>query len=221
MSDLILRIPNHGYSISDVIFVSWLNANFYIRDADNDPSIAQNSFKISTDDSDNNIVPFTETITEGFVREVDTSAEVTIITGLEHLEGETVKLTSSGAVITTEVVSSGSITLPINKVSTYAVGKNYISTLQPMDLDIEGTGLSTTKRIHKVFVDLDETIGGTVGPSMDNQENIPTGSSPFTGFKEISYPGGYSRDTDITIRQPEPLPMTVLSITYELGASND
>ena len=220
MSDLILYIPNHGYSISDTIFVSWLDANFYVRDADNDPSIDVDSFKISTDDSDDNLVQFSETITDGFVREVDISAGVTTITGLEHLEGETVKVTAGGLVVATETVSNGSITISTD-VFTYAVGKNYISTLQPMDLDIEGTNLSTTKRIHRVFVNLNNTIGGTVGPSIDKQESIQTGDVPFTGFKKIPIPGGYTRDTNITIQQSEPLPMTVLSIVYDLAASND
>jgi hypothetical protein len=37
----------------------------------------------------------------------------------------------------------------------------------------------------------------------------------------VAISGGYSRETDVTIRQNEPLPMTVLSITHILGASND
>ena len=213
MPDLILYIPNHGYSDDDLVYVSWLDANYYVSAKDN------NSFKLATASGGSTLIQFSETLTDGFVRETS-GVGITIITGLEHLEGMTVKITAGGRVVGTEVVSSGQVIIT-KEIFTYSAGMNYISTLQPMDLDIEGTGLSTTKRIHKVFVDLDETIGGTVGPSMDNQENIPTGSSPFTGFKEISYPGGYSRDTDITIRQPEPLPMTVLSITYELSASND
>ncbi len=220
MSDLILYIPNHGYSISDTIFVSWLDAVFYVRDEDNDPSVDADSFKISTDDSDDNLVQFSETITDGFVREVDVSAEITTITGLEHLEGETVKITSGGRVVGTETVSDGQIIIA-EAVVTYSAGLNYISTLQPMDLDIEGTDLSTTKRIHRVFVNLNDTIGGTVGPSVDKQESIQTGSVPFTGFKTIPIPGGYTRDTNITIQQAEPLPMTVLGIAYDLGASAD
>ncbi len=220
MPDLLLYIPNHGYSISDTIFVSWLDANFFVRDPDNDPLINADSFKISTDDSDSNLVQFSETITEGFVREVDIATGVTTITGLEHLEGETVKVTSGGSVVATETVSSGSITLS-EDVFVYAVGKGYESTLVPMDLDIEGTGLATTKRINRAIVNLHETIGGKMGRDTDHLEDIPTGSSLFSGFKEIDISGGYSRDTDITIKQTDPLPMTVLSITYDLGASRD
>ncbi len=220
MPDLLLYIPNHGYSISDTIFVSWLNANFFVRDEDNDPAIDAHSFKISTDDTDSNIVQFTETITDGFVREIDVDAGVTTITGLEHLEGQFVKVTSGGAVVAAGVVSSGSI--PLSKeVFAYAVGKGYESTLVPMDLDIEGTGLTTTKRINRAFVNLFETIGGTVGPDSSRQESTGTGTTLFTGPKTIPIPGGYTRDTDITIKQTDPLPMSILSVSYDLGASAD
>ena len=219
MSDIILYIPNHGYSISDTIFVSWLDANFFVRDPDNDPSIATDSFKISTDDSDGNIIQFTETITEGFVREV-TETGVTTITGLEHLEGETVKVTSGGSVVATETVSGGSISLT-SAVFTYAVGKSYTATLIPMDIDLEGTGLSTTKRPNRVIINLNETIGGRIGQDTSAMVNIPDVDTLTTDFREISLPGGYTRDTDVVVQQTLPLPMTLLSLTYDMGASRD
>ncbi len=219
MPDLILRIPNHGYSISDFIAVSWLDGNFYVRDPDNDPSIASGSFKISTDDSDDNLVQFTETITDGFVREV-TETGVATISGLEHLEGETVKVTSGGKVVATETVSSGSISLP-GSVFTYAVGKTYTATLVPMDIDLEGLGLAATTRINRTFVNVHETIGGKIGPDINHLEDIVSGTALTTGFKKVSIPGGYARDTDINIQQAEPLPITVLSLTHDIGGSRD
>ena len=66
-----------------------------------------------------------------------------------------------------------------------------------------------------------ETIGGTIGPDASRQEDIPTGTTLATGFKEISIPGGYKRDTDITAKQTNPVPMTILSLNYDLGASAD
>jgi hypothetical protein len=149
----------------------------------------------------------------------DTGGDTTI-TGLDHLEGETVQILGDGLVQATKVVSGGEITAE-TAATKYQVGLGYTSTLVPMDLDIEGTNLSTTKRINRAMVDLNSTIGGEIGPDLQHLESIPTGTSLFTGFKVIAIPGGYSRDTDITIRQTEPLPMTVLAITYDLGASND
>ncbi len=219
MPDLIINIPNHGLSIGDTVYVSWLDANFFVRDPDNDPSIAANSFKISSTDDDLNLVQFTETITDGFVREVTISG-VTTITGLEHLEGETVKVTAGGALVATEVVSSGSISVQ-SAVFTYAVGLGYEATLVPMDLDLQGAGLSLTTRVNRIIVNLDETIGGKIGPDINHLEDIPTGTSLFTGHKEVSNPGGYARGASVTVKQSEPLPMTVLSLTYDIGASRD
>ena len=93
MADLIFYIPNHGYIESTT--VTWLDANYFVRDPDTD------SFKISTTDDDLSLVQFTETITDGFVREVDTSAGTTTITGLEHIEGELAKVVASGIVVFT------------------------------------------------------------------------------------------------------------------------
>jgi hypothetical protein len=220
MPDLIYYIPNHGYSIGDTIYESNLDANFFVRDPDNDPAIDTNSFVLSTTDDDLNIVQFTTTITDGFVREVDTSLGTTTISGLEHLEGETVKVTSGGAVVATEVVSSGSITLS-SDVFIYAAGKGYNATLIPMDMDIEGTGLTTTKRPNRVIVNLFETLGGKIGQDVNTLVNIPDVDTLTTDFREVSLPGGYTRDTDVVVRQSDPLPITVLSLSYDLGASRD
>jgi hypothetical protein len=213
MADLIVYLPAHGYSDDDTIYVSWLDSNYFVASKDT------NSFKISSTAGGGNLVQSSGTITDGFVRQVNNTG-ITAITGLEHLEGETVKLTSNGALVTTATVSSGSITATAS-VETYAVGIGYEATLKPMDLDLQGTGLATTKRINRAIINLHETIGGKIGPDANNLEDIPTGSSLFTGHKEISNPGGYTRDTDITIKQVDPLPMTVLSLTYDVGGSND
>ena len=147
----------------------------------------------------------------------DTGGDTTI-TGLSHLEGQTVQVLGDGLVQATKVVSSGTITAATTAAK-YQVGLGYDSTLVPMDLDIEGTGRISVKRINKVFLNVLETIGGTVGPSAGRQESIGTGTSLFTGFRQIPIPGGYTRDTDIMVKQTDPLPMTLLSIDYEVGAN--
>ena len=157
MADLLVYLPNHGYTNgSDTpVFVSWLDANFYTSDEGAD------SFKLATMSGGAILVQFTETVTDGFVREFDDTTGATTISGLDHLEGETVKVTSNGAVVGTETVSGGSITVS-SDLFTYAVGIGYNATLIPMDIDLEGTGLSTTKRPNRVIINLNETIGGRI-----------------------------------------------------------
>jgi hypothetical protein len=212
MPDSIILIPNHNYADETPVYVSWLDGIYFVHDPD------QNSFKLE-ETVDGNIVQFTETITDGFVRE-DSEEAILTITGLEYLEGELVKVTSGSSVVGLFTVADGSITLN-SQLTTYQVGKNYESTVIPMDFDIEGTAQSTSKRVSKVYVNLNNTIGGKVGSDPQDLKAIPTGNALFTGFQEVSIPGGYSRDTDIIVKQDEPLPMTLLSITYDISASND
>lgn len=150
----------------------------------------------------------------------------TTVSGLTHLIGEDLQVLGDGVAQTETtaedfvVNGSGEITVP-SGLTTVQAGLGYTTTIVPMDLDIEGTGLATTKRINRCIINFYETIGGTIGPDSTHQEDIPTGTSLFTSHKEISIPGGYSRDTDITFIHNEPTPATVLSLTYDLGASRD
>lgn len=217
MADLIIYIPTHGYSNDTTVYVSWLDNNYYV--ASGSDSGFPNSFKISTTAGGGNLVQSSGTVTDGFVRQVNVTG-TTAITGLEHLEGETVKLTSNGSLLITTAVSNGSITAP-SAVDTYAVGKGYEGTIIPMDIDIEGTGLTTTKRPNRVILNLHDTIGGKVGQDTNSLESIPDTDSLTTGHREVSIPGGYTRDTDIVVKQSDPLPMTLLSISYDLGVSRD
>ncbi len=149
----------------------------------------------------------------------DTGGDTTI-TGLGHLEGQTVQVLGDGLVQATKVVASAQITAAATAAK-YQVGIGYTSTLIPMDIDLEGTGLGTTKRINRVMVNVIDTVGGEIGPDTSRLETISPGATKFTGHKEISIPGGYTRDTDITVRQTDPVPTTILSLTYDIGGSRD
>ncbi len=223
MPDLLVLIPNHGFTNDDEIFVSWLNANRFVSDKTAD------SFKLAIASGGSVLEQFSLSITDGFVRETSSAAAVTTIGGLGHLEGELVQLTSSGEFIGLFIVSSGAITVLSAVYNEYDVGIGYDSTVQPMKLDLQGTGLSVTKKINRAVISLHETVGGKIGPDISNLDNIvyrKAGASGeefpyFTGDLEISLAGGYSRQGDIVVRQTQPLPMTVLAITVDVGAAND
>ena len=149
----------------------------------------------------------------------DTGGDTTI--EVPHLVGQTVQILGDGLYQGTKVVSAGGVVTADAAAAKYQVGIGYDSTIVPMDIDLEGTGLSTTKRINKCKVKYYNTIGGKIGRDADHLEDIPTGTTLVSGFKDIKISGGYSRDTDITVKQTSPLPMTILSLTYDIGASND
>ena len=156
---------------------------------------------------------------------------VTTLSGLSHLEGETVSILADGATHPDKTVSSGSITLD-RSASKVKVGLSYTSLLQTMRIDAgsqNGTSQSKTKRIYEITARLYESIGVEIGPDLNNMERIPfrssanamdSGINVFTGDKEIEFRGNYETDGFIFVRQTQPLPLTILSL-YPKLQTND
>ncbi len=216
MPDLICYIPNHGYSDDDQIYISWLDANYYVSDKDSD------SFKLATTSGGSTLIQFTETITDGFVREVDVSG-VTTISGLDHLEGETVKVTAGGNVVATEVVSSGSITIA-STVFTYQVGLLYKMKVRTMRLSVpqEGNTFQTRiKRIHETVVRYIRSKFGKAGQEYDGTEYLSDLDTTFSVESQDDTKltkGGFSEDAYTVVTSDEPLPFTLIStiISFEV-----
>ncbi len=216
MSDLIIYLPAHGYSDDDLIYISWLDANYYVSDKDS------NSFKLATASGGSTLIQFIETITEGFVREV-TESGVTTISGLEHLEGETVKVTSGGLVVATEVVSSGSIGIS-PAVFTYQAGLPYKMKVRTMRLSVpqEGNTLQTRiKRIHETTARYIRSLLGKAGQEYDGREYLTDLDTTFsTASQDDTKPtkGGLSEDAYTVVTSDEPLPFTLLAtiVSFEV-----
>ena len=155
----------------------------------------------------------------------------TTISGLSHLEGQTVSILADGATHADKVVSSGSISLD-RSATKVKVGLSYTSLLQTMRIDAgarDGTSQSKTKRIYEITIRLFESVGVEVGPDLNNLERIPFRSSanamnqgitPFTGDKEVEFRGNYETDGFVFVRQTQPLPLTILSL-YPRLVTND
>lgn len=147
----------------------------------------------------------------------------TTISGLNHLEGETVTILADGSSHPDKTVSGGSITLERNS-SKVHVGYSYTSTLETLRLEAgadDGIAQGKIKRIHGVTARFFKTVGAELGPDTDNLDRLPFRDSSmdmdtavplFTGDKEIYFPSGYENDARVVIRQSQPLPMTVLAI---------
>jgi hypothetical protein len=148
----------------------------------------------------------------------------TIITGLDHLEGQTVQVMADGGAHADCVVSSGQITL--NRASSIVnVGLGYTSVLQTMRAEPgarDGSGQTRRRSISNCFFRLYETLGGKVGPALDRLDPLPgalTGGSligaipeQFTGDREVPWPATFDTDGYIYVVQDQPLPMTVVAI---------
>ena len=156
-------------------------------------------------------------------------SSTTSITGLEHLEQESVTILAGGATHPVKSVSSGavmtggSITLD-RSASKAQIGLGYTSTLQTMRVEAPGnesTSQAKTKRINEVTLRLHETVGAEVGANLSDMERIPFRSSAalmdtavplFTGDKQIEFRDDFNTDGWIYVRQNQPLPLTLISI---------
>jgi hypothetical protein len=165
-----------------------------------------------------NSTTFTTYVTGGNVRK-----RVSTISGLDHLEGETVSILADGAVQPDKVVSGGSITLS-TPAGTVHIGLGYNSDGQLPRIEAgaaDGTALGKIRRINHVGVMLHRSLGLKLGPSFDDLTNIifrdsadPMGRAPrlFTGIisEEVSF--DYDFENNVSWRQDQPLPSTVLAI---------
>ena len=218
MSDLICYIQNHGYSDDDPIYVSWLDANYYVSDKDAD------SFKLATTSGGATLVQFAATVTDGFVREVNIATGTSTISGLDHLEGETVKITSGGEVVGTEVVSNGSVTLS-KDVFTYQVGLSYTMKGRSMRLAVPQvpSALQTKiKRVTSVTVRYIRSLLGSAGTEYGGTEYLRpieavySTDSADTDENNRATEGGFNEDNYTTILSDDPVPFTALATITEV-----
>lgn len=143
------------------------------------------------------------------------------ITGLDHLEGETVCVLGDGAVQPDRTVEGGKITIQ-EPARVVTVGLPYVSVVRPTG--ISGGNPAAEQRKKKIVslsVRLFKTVGVKVGG-----EQIPFGTgerfnqavSLFTGDKKVPYPDGWRNDANFEISQEQPLPTTVLAVFYNFAA---
>jgi hypothetical protein len=151
------------------------------------------------------------------------STATTTISGLNHLEGETVQILADGAAHADKTVSGGVVTLD-RSASTVHVGYSYDSKVQTLRMEggaDDGVSQGKIKRIHGITVRFLDTVGAEMGPDENNLDRLPfrdssmamdTAVPMFDGDKEISFPSGYDNDARVFVRQTQPLPMTILAV---------
>jgi hypothetical protein len=149
------------------------------------------------------------------------------ITGLSHLEGQTVSVWADNAVgsliVTQPTVVSGSITLQ-SPASSVLIGLPYTSTLTPMMLqkDLQdGTSAGRRMRVNKMNVKVYNSLAGEYSSDgvtwfplvsrhlSDNMDNLPP---VLLGYERVSVSSNWKDGVDISIRQTLPMPLTVVAI---------
>lgn len=150
---------------------------------------------------------------------------VTQITGLDHLNGETVRVVGDGAIQDDRVVAGGAITLEA-PACTVHVGLGYTGILVPARLDAgsrEGSALGRPQNDTRVAINFLRTMGGKIYRRRDDGSVPATETIGFrkpsdpmdrrvdlyTGWRITTLAAGWDLDPDLTIEQHLPLPMIV------------
>ena len=151
---------------------------------------------------------------------------VASVSGLDHLEGETVSVCADGAAHPDKVVSGGAITLD-DYYSHVHVGLGYTSKIKGLRIEAGsaiGSGQSLFGRIIKMTLRLYRTLGCSIGHDEDNLDpmyfrdasmSLSEAVPLFTGDKSLTFSGGATKNPQWVAEQAQPLPLNILSvITY-------
>jgi hypothetical protein len=152
----------------------------------------------------------------------------TTFSGLDHLAGKTVQIVADGAVHPPQTVPTTApfrviLDLPASEVE---IGLPYESVLETLRTEL-GTGMTAQaakKRVVRVIGRFLNTLGATIGtdliPFRLAGDRLTEAVPLFTGDQPTTK-AGWDRDGRITIRQTQPLPMTVVAIILVLEVSEE
>jgi hypothetical protein len=152
---------------------------------------------------------------------------VSTLSGLDHLEGETVVLKVDGAAHPPRIVEGGAVTLqaPGRRVVA-GLACPYAGQLMPLEAGAAaGTSQAKTKRIHGLTVRLLDSLGGRFGPALgdtDPLQHRPAGggmdAAPAltTGDVAMSFPGDYDGAATIAFEGDDVFPFTLIGLYPEL-----
>ncbi|MBT5781203.1 MAG: hypothetical protein HOI02_17475 [Rhodospirillaceae bacterium] len=153
-------------------------------------------------------------------------SDATVISGLDHLEGESVAVLADGNVIPGMTVTDGAITLP-NAAAKVHVGMPYSATLESLPLGgvTAQAGAGRRMKISRVQLRVENARGIFAGPNTGELtewkqragEVYGDPTALETGTAEMTVLPSWSYDTTLVVRQTDPLPVTVLGMTAEVN----
>lgn len=173
---------------------------------------------------------------DGFIQGTLTDPFSGSISGLSHLESESVRLVVAGAVIGDYTVSGGAITVPVASVTafgSYCVGLPYSAKVQPMKLDVvmaNGPSQGRMRRVSSITIRFHKSLGCKFGPDDSHLEEVTfrdagdamDASAPlFTGDKTLAFPGTNAKEANVLIVQDLPLPFTLIGLAIKAEVFGD
>ncbi|WP_369952270.1 hypothetical protein [Ralstonia syzygii] len=152
---------------------------------------------------------------------------VTTLTGLSHLEGKTVSILADGSVFPQAVVTGGQVTLS-NAVSKIQIGLPITADLQtlPLAMQLDGAfGQGHAKNVNKAWMRVYNSGGISIGPDANNLRPVKQRTNePYnapTALKTDEIPimltPSWGSSGQVFVRQSDPLPLTIVSLTLEVA----
>ena len=226
---VVVTAASHGFSNGDVVDITG------IKVVDSDATrgwsydteiegtgytvagVTTNTFQLQNNGANVNGSAFKVYSSSGVVRKA-----VTTLSGLWHLEGQTVVALANGYVIRDLTVSSGAVTLP-SAASRVHIGLPYTSEVQSLRIDNGNVGDSIQgrdKKIGRLSMRFETTLGGFYGPDRDHMREIKYGLSAkygqppewVTGDKGVTMSPSWNKDGYVIVQQRDPLPMNLLAL---------
>ena len=148
------------------------------------------------------------------------------ITGLDHLEGETVNILADGETHPPQVVTGGAITLEFDA-SKIAIGLPLTARLKtlPVAVEVEAYAQGHTKNINRVYLRTFQSGRVKVGPSDDKlseyqattDENYGSLAALRSQILNIESLPAWDPDGPVIVENSDPTPLTVLSMVLEVA----
>lgn len=155
----------------------------------------------------------------------------TVISGLDHLVGETVGILADGIVLSQTVLAAATMTLNAAAAVTH-IGLPYFSDLETLNIEAQsrgGTLQGKKVKIGHVAFRVVDTRGGYIGPNeavlyeafTEARTGEADGVIPpplYTGDIRVPLGAGYEDGGRIFYRQVDPLPVTISAVIPEINA---
>lgn len=151
------------------------------------------------------------------------SKAVDDLSGLSHLEGETVAVLADGVPLT-KVVSSGAISFSGTDYNVIHVGIPITADFETLDLDSDQASIRDKKKnVKSVSVLVEQSRGFRAGPDVNHLRTYTppavaadlfdgTALAPTTGMVELNIQSSWEQPGRVFIRQTSPLPLSILAI---------
>jgi len=169
--------------------------------------------------------------TTSFSEEIAGDVEVLImtdaITGLDHLNGETVWALIDGKVLKDIVLTDGTFT-PEYPAARIHIGLPFFTRVETLDMDADAVkGQFREKTIHEISINVQDSRSVFIGVEhadfpmekitpRDSDTNMHDANAPLNGTFDLRQHISWKNTTEIIIESNDPLPMNILNIAPDI-----